>query len=468
MSTRMNAKIGVIQMMTFNEKSKCIESASKKVSECALKNAEIAILPEIFNGPYSSSLFPTFAEPKGGETYQALSKMASDNHIYLIAGSIPELKNGKIYNTSFVFDYNGQEIARHRKVHLFDIDIEGGQKFKESDTLTPGNDITVFDIDLNRIRNIDKPQILTIGICICFDFRFPELARLMVQRGATVLIVPAAFNMTTGPIHWELMYRQRAVDNQCFTVGVAPARNVNSCYVSYANSIVVSPWGDVIYRSDEKENLDIINLDLTLVQKVRKQLPLLSSRRTDIYEMRHICQNYSICIDNYKDYALQFELANEDQILEIFNLLVRVTDDLHQKGIQQWTDEWQITDIRSYVLNNEVYIMKKDYGKIIAICCLKRENHFTDAFINAINNEDALYLTKLAILPEFQKKGIGAVMVNMIIDQARARFHKNIVLDCYQGNEKLKTFYKNLGFTFVADIPEEDYFVSIFRFDTSK
>ena len=128
---------------------------------------------------------------------------------------------------------NGHQIGKHRKMHLFDIDVKGGQYFKESDTLTPGDQVTVFDTEFGKM-----------GLCICYDFRFPELARLMVDEGAQVIIVPAAFNMTTGPLHWELMFRQRAVDNQVYTIGAAPARDLNAGYHSWGHSIAVSPWGE--------------------------------------------------------------------------------------------------------------------------------------------------------------------------------------------------------------------------------
>ena len=166
-------------------------------------------------------------------------------------------------------------MARHRKMHLFDIDVKGGQSFKESDTFTAGDEVTVFDTPWGKI-----------GLCICFDFRFPELSRLMVLKGAQVLVVPAAFNMTTGPAHWELLFRQRAVDGQCYTVGVAPARDEKGCYVSYGNSIVVSPWGEVLWRAGAEETFQVVELDMEQVQQVRQQLPLLSARREDVYEVR--------------------------------------------------------------------------------------------------------------------------------------------------------------------------------------
>ncbi len=144
------------------------------------------------------------------------------------------------------------------------MDIEGGQYFKESDTFTPGDQATVFDTPWGKI-----------GLCICFDFRFPQLAWEMTKQGAKMMIVPAAFNMTTGPAHWELLFRQRAVDSQCFTLGVAPARDEAGPYVSYGNSIAVSPWGDVLWRAGAEETFQVVELDLTLVEKTRRELPLV-------------------------------------------------------------------------------------------------------------------------------------------------------------------------------------------------
>lgn len=269
-------KIGLIQMGAGMDKDKNLCRAAEFVKKCKEDGADIAVLPEIFNGPYSNDYFRQYAEPVKGKSWQALSHMAKDNQLWLVGGSIPEIdEEGKVYNTSFVFDPEGNQVARHRKMHLFDIDVKGGQSFKESDTFTAGDEVTVFDTPWGKI-----------GLCICFDFRFPELSRLMVLGGAQVLVVPAAFNMTTGPAHWELLFRQRAVDGQCYTVGVAPARDEKGCYVSYGNSIAVSPWGDVLWRAGAEEIFQVVELDMEQVQQVRQQLPLLSARREDVYEVR--------------------------------------------------------------------------------------------------------------------------------------------------------------------------------------
>lgn len=264
-------KTGIIQSPVTAEKERNLSNAEDCIRQAAEGGADIVVLPEMFNCPYYNAAFVANAEPQNGPSAARLSRAAAQNGVYLVGGSIPLLEEGRIYNASFVFDRKGDVIAVHRKVHLFDIAIDGGQVFKESDTFTAGNSVTLFDTEFGKM-----------GLCICFDFRFPELARVMALEGARCIFVPAAFNMTTGPAHWELMFRQRAVDNQLFTVGVAPARSYEG-YVSYANSMAVSPWGDVLYRAGEKPALAVVDLDLSQVESVRRQLPLLSARRTDLY-----------------------------------------------------------------------------------------------------------------------------------------------------------------------------------------
>lgn len=267
-------KIALVQMPVTDQKAQNLEYAAKAVAQCAQNGARVAVLPEMFMCPYTNEYFVRFAEPQGDISWQALSRMAADNNIYVVGGSVPEQAGDRIYNTSYVFDPQGQQIARHRKVHLFDIDVKGGQFFKESDTFSAGNEVTTFDIDG-----------ITCGLCICFDIRFPELARLTALKGAQIYFSPGAFNMTTGPMHWELSFRMRAVDNQFYTVAVAPARDENGPYVSYANSLVCSPWAKVLVRADAAPEILYADLDMEEVQRVRQQLPLHNARRTDMYTL---------------------------------------------------------------------------------------------------------------------------------------------------------------------------------------
>jgi predicted amidohydrolase len=265
-------KIALIQMSVVDDRARNVAAACARIDEAARQGAGIVVLPEMFTCLYANPYFVANAEPQGGPTWQAMSASARENGVTLVAGTIPESDGGKIYNTSFVFNPQGEQVVRHRKVHLFDIAVVGGQHFRESATFSPGRDITVFDTPYGRM-----------GVCVCFDIRFPELSRLMALKGARAIIVPGAFNMTTGPAHWELAFRQRAVDNQLFTVGVAPARDENGIYVSYGNSIVCSPWGEVLYRAGAEESTLLADVDLSLNEKIRAQLPLLSAMRHDLY-----------------------------------------------------------------------------------------------------------------------------------------------------------------------------------------
>ncbi|MCI2057406.1 MAG: carbon-nitrogen hydrolase family protein [Oscillibacter sp.] len=267
-------RAALIQMPVTADKRQNLDLAAQKLREAAAGGADIVVLPEMFCCPYENSCFRAYGEALGGSAQQMLSCAAKELGLYVIGGSIPELDGDAVYNTSFVYGPDGAQLARHRKAHLFDINVVGGQRFMESDTLSPGGAITTFETEFG-----------TMGLCICFDLRFEELARCMALRGAKVIFVPAAFNMTTGPAHWELLFRQRAVDNQCFTVGVSPARNEQTSYVAYGNSIAVDPWGTVLCRAGGEENTLYADLDLSRIDAVRAQLPILSARRTDLYTL---------------------------------------------------------------------------------------------------------------------------------------------------------------------------------------
>lgn len=268
-------KIAAIQMSTVADKMENVRTVKAYLEKIKDENPDFVILPEMFCCPYQTENFPIYAEKEGGPVWQQLSGYAKQYGIYLIGGSMPEKDaEGNVYNTSYIFDREGKQIGKHRKVHLFDIDVKGGQTFKESDTLTAGDSDTVFDTEFGKI-----------GVMLCFDIRFPELSRMMVNDGAKVIFVPAAFNMTTGPAHWELSFRTRALDNQIYMVGCAPARDVSAGYISWGHSIVTDPWGRVIDRLDEKKGILLAELDMDYEEQVREELPLLKSRRKDIYQL---------------------------------------------------------------------------------------------------------------------------------------------------------------------------------------
>lgn len=269
-------KIGLIQMLVTDNKEKNLTKAEAFVLEAAGQGADLIVLPEMFNCPYDSNYFWDFSEEKHGETYRRLSAMAKENHVYLVGGSVPISSGGKLYNTSFVFDRNGTEIHEHSKVHLFDVHIEGGMHFMESDTFDAGDSFDVFDTEFGKF-----------GLGICFDIRFSEEWQKMEADGAILCIVPAAFNMSTGPAHWELTFRARALDNEMFMVGVGPARNMTLTYHAYGHSIVTSPWGDVLEQLGFEEEVKVVEIDLSMVGRVRAQLPIVDKRREDL-EKNHV------------------------------------------------------------------------------------------------------------------------------------------------------------------------------------
>ena len=268
-------KIAAIQMPTVADKMENVRTVKAYLEKIRDENLDFVILPEMFCCPYQTENFPIYAEKEGGPVWQQLSAYAKQYGVYLIGGSMPEKDaEGNVYNTCYVFDREGKQIGKHRKVHLFDIDIKGGQTFKESDTLTAGDSDTVFDTEFGKM-----------GVMLCFDIRFPELSRMMVNDGTRIVFVPATFNMTTGPAHWELSFRTRALDNQIYMVGCAPARDVSAGYISWGHSIVTDPWGRVTGMLDENEGILLAELDMDYEEQVREELPLLKSRRKDIYQL---------------------------------------------------------------------------------------------------------------------------------------------------------------------------------------
>lgn len=270
-----NLCLGLIQMKVVKSKEENLNKMEQMIEDAAKMGTDIAVLPEMFNCPYDINLFRGYAEAEGDYTFRRLSEAAKKNNIYLVGGSIPEIDNSDhIYNTCYIFDNSGNKIGKHRKMHLFDINVEGGQYFKESDVLNAGNNVTVFDTPYGKM-----------GAAICFDIRFPELSRLMVLKGAKIIFIPGAFNMTTGPAHWELLFRTRALDNQVYTVGAAPASNYEASYISYGNSLIADPWGNILKRLGQEEDLLIQKVDLSKINKIRNELPVLSSLRKDVYRI---------------------------------------------------------------------------------------------------------------------------------------------------------------------------------------
>ena len=234
---------------------------------------DIIILPEMFNCPYSYNYFVKYAESFPEETTELLSSLSNELNTYIVGGSIPEVCNGKIFNTSYTFDRNGKIVAKHRKIHLFDVNIKNSISFEESKYISPGDKITLFDTEFCRI-----------GIAICYDMRFPELIRKMALAGARLIIIPAAFNTTTGPAHWHITARSRALDNQIYFVCASPARDTSSDYIVYGHSLIVDPWGQIISEAGEDEAIIYGKINLEEIIRIRNELPLIKHRRPEVYK----------------------------------------------------------------------------------------------------------------------------------------------------------------------------------------
>lgn len=266
-------RAALIQSRVGKNRTENLENAARLIGEAKKGGAKLIALPECFNSPYGTKFFNEYAESiPNGPTCQMLSKAAKDHSIYLVGGTFPEVENNKLYNTCTVWNPEGKLLVKYRKMHLFDIDIPGGITFKESDVLHAGNELVTFDFEGVKI-----------GLGICYDMRFEELAKLYRLQGCELLIYPGAFNMTTGPIHWELLQRARALDNQVYVFAISPARNEQG-YIAWGHSQITNPWGKVTAQAGNEEEIIYDDIDLAQCDKIRQQIPIFNQRRTNIYD----------------------------------------------------------------------------------------------------------------------------------------------------------------------------------------
>uniref|UniRef100_A0A8C4GQZ3 omega-amidase n=1 Tax=Dicentrarchus labrax TaxID=13489 RepID=A0A8C4GQZ3_DICLA len=271
-------RLAVVQLQVSSVKADNLSRARRLVKEAAGQGSKVVLLPECFNSPYGTGFFSTYAERIPGESTQVLSEAAKENKVYLVGGSIPEEDGGKLYNSCTVFGPDGELLLKHRKIHLFDIDVPGKIRFQESETLSPGNSLSMFETPFCKV-----------GVGICYDMRFAELAQLYSRKGCQLLVYPGAFNMTTGPAHWELLQRGRALDNQVYVATASPARDETASYVAWGHSTVVNPWYS-------KSMLPVVSSDqliLCYLADIRQQIPITAQRRDDIYTVTSVQEGSS-------------------------------------------------------------------------------------------------------------------------------------------------------------------------------
>ena len=265
-------RVAVCQMRSGEDVAANLATAERLVAEAAEGGADLATLPELFTYLGRSSGRAAATEPVPGPTTERLSSLARDRRMWVLAGSVLEAAEGRVHNTSLLFDRSGELVATYRKIHLFDVELPDQPPIHESDTFTPGEQLVTHATEEGRL-----------GLSICYDLRFPELYRGLMVQGAEVLCVPAQFQHTTGVAHWEVLLRARAIENQCFVVAPGqwgPYGRADSGRRSHGHSMVVDPWGEVLVEAPQDgDGVWCADLDLTRLREIRTRLPALQHRR---------------------------------------------------------------------------------------------------------------------------------------------------------------------------------------------
>jgi omega-amidase len=240
------------------------------VEKAARMGAQLVVLPEIFYYPYELDRLSQIAE-EDRQTLGRLMVLAKKLNIFLCTGSMVEKHEGKLFNTCYLLDPDGHVILEYSKCHLFDVELPG-LKARESDVFSGGNQLSLAETPLGNI-----------GLLICYDIRFPEMSRLLTLKGMEILLVPAAFNTVTGPAHWYITFRCRAVENQVYVAAASQARGRRTRYKAYGHSMIIDPWGKVITSAAKNEEIIYGSISKEVLKKTREALPLLKHRRPELY-----------------------------------------------------------------------------------------------------------------------------------------------------------------------------------------
>ncbi|MGF6178872.1 carbon-nitrogen hydrolase family protein [Ensifer sp. 4252] len=264
-------KISLIQMNSQDNRTENLHTAAALVEEAVTREKpQLVILPEYFaflhDDPQamreSGEQFP------GGEIYAFLSQLADRHAITLHAGSIVEKDGSNFYNTTLVFGPDGRQITRYRKMHLFDVDTPNGTSYRESDYVARGNDLVTYGIG-------DA----VVGCAICYDLRFPELFRALRDRGADVIVLPAAFTEATGRDHWEVLLRARSIETQTYLLAVGQtSSHAQGRKLCWGHSLAIDPWGRILAQSPDSVGATSVTLDIDYTKTVRANIPLANHR----------------------------------------------------------------------------------------------------------------------------------------------------------------------------------------------
>lgn len=262
-------KVSVVQLNSQEDKAANLEQARRLVEAAvAADHPDLVVLPEMFpylgaDGDRDGRWAAAEALPNG-ETYALLQSLATKHGIHIHGGSLLEKDGKSLYNTTVAFGPDGRELARYRKIHLFDVTTPDGKEYKESATFSRGREVVTYEALGARI-----------GCTICYDLRFPELFQALAKKGADIIIVPAAFTLATGKDHWEVLLRARAIETETYVIASAQCGTfAKGQRATYGHSLVVDPWGHVVARASDGIGFVTARLDLAYVYKVRERIPV--------------------------------------------------------------------------------------------------------------------------------------------------------------------------------------------------
>jgi len=265
-------RVGIVQVCSTDDLVANLARAEAGVREAADRGAKLVALPENFAYMRREGARYPCAQGPDGEIVAALARWARSLGIWLVGGSLPEAIAGdeRVHNTSVVFDPDGREAARYRKIHLFDVALGAGGRdvYRESHFCAPGRDVVVCPTPFGGL-----------GLSICYDLRFPELYRAQVAQGARFLLVPSAFTRETGKDHWEVLLRARAIENQCYVLAPAQCGQHAPDRASHGRSLVVDPWGLVIAQAADEPTVLVADCPDDRIDRVRRSVPALEHRR---------------------------------------------------------------------------------------------------------------------------------------------------------------------------------------------
>lgn len=272
-------RIAVIQMNSGPDKGQNLAAAKALLEEAiAEERPDLVSLPETFTvmGGGTSGRREAAEPIPGGAAYTMLQGLAREHRVNVHGGSFfEELPDGRLANTTVVFDRRGDEVARYRKIHLFDITTPNGDAYNESDYTMPGRDVVTVDLDGVRV-----------GLAICYDLRFAELFLALRQQGAELIMLPAAFTLQTGKDHWEVLLRTRAIETQCYVAAAAQVGSYpagSGVRYTYGNALIADPWGQVLARVSDRPGHAAATLDKAYLELVRQRIPAESHRRLPLH-----------------------------------------------------------------------------------------------------------------------------------------------------------------------------------------